>query len=167
MPAALTAQKDNVMRFLAPAKDDIRIWDRCFKRYPGATATGPLADGALTAAVPIRAANHVKRVWEAARVDDTNPENDSQSDKLQVFKLALKGYKFEASFRGPVKWFAICNVQMLKDDDTLPIVSAETYLDSAVTSSIEEICILLDRMVVQERPFVPTQHNGVSNGAAF
>ena len=150
------------MRFLAPAKDDIRIWDLCFRRYPGATATGPLADGALTAAVPIKATNHVKRLSEAER-----PEADDQSAKFQVIKLALKGYKFEPSFRGPVKWFAICNVQLLKDDDTLRIVSAETYLDSAVTNSIEEICVLVDEMMVQERPIVPSQQTGVSNGVAL
>jgi hypothetical protein len=150
------------MRFLAPAKDDIRIWDRCFRRYPGATATGPLADGALTAAVPIQATNHVKRLSETER-----PETDDQSAKFQVIKLALKGYKFEPSFRGPVKWFAVCNMQLLKDDDTLRIVSAETYLDSAVTNSIEEICVLVDEMMVQERPLVPTQQTGVSNEVAL
>jgi len=68
------------MRFLAPSHDDIRSWDRCFKRYPGATATGPVLDGALTAAVPIQGAN--QRLWETARVNDTNPENNDQSDKF-------------------------------------------------------------------------------------
>ena len=76
-------------------------------------------------------------------------------------------FQHTASFRGPVKWFAICNVQLLKDDDTLRIVSAETYLDSAVTNSIEEICVLVDEMMVQERPIVPSQQTGVSNGVAL
>jgi len=152
------------MRFLAPSKDDIRSWDRCFKRYPEATATGPVADGALTAAVPIQAAN--QRLWETARVDDTELENDDQGDNFH-FKLAIKGYKFETSFRGQVCWFTIYNVQLVKDDDMLRVILAETYLDSAVTSSIEGICLLVDKLMVQEWPLVPTQQIDASNGVTI
>jgi hypothetical protein len=151
------------MRFLAPSMDDILIWDRCFKRYPGATATGPLADGALTAAIPYQTADYVKLPGETASFDDMTLETDDQSDKLQIFKFAFKGYKFETCFRGPVKWFTICNVQFLKDDDTLRVISSETYLDCAVTSSIEEICLLLNKLMGQEWSFIPTRQIDMSN----
>jgi len=155
------------MRFLAPSKDDIRKWDRCFNKYRGATATGPLADGGLTAAVPLQATNHVKQLWETARFDDANPESDDKIEKFQVFKLAVKGYKFETSFRGQVKWFTNCNMQLLKDDGSLCVISAETYFGSTVTSSIDEVCLLVDKVVVPEWPFVARGQDYSSDGVTI
>jgi hypothetical protein len=94
-------------------------------------------------------------------------ENNNQSDVFQVFNLALRAYKFETSFLGPVNWFTICSVQLLKDDDTLSVTLAEAYLDSAVTNSIEGICLLVDKVMVQEWPLFPIQQIDASIGVTI
>ena len=149
------------MRFLAPTKEEIRTWGRCLSLYPGATATGssesnlrPRADGGLSAAIPLQNADHARRLCEAARLDPTNPAGvRRQIDEFQVFKLGLIGYKFETSFRGSVKWFTNCNLQLVEEDSVLSIVSAETYLGSAITSDIEEVGQLVDKAIVAESRF--------------
>jgi hypothetical protein len=150
------------MRFLAPTKEEIRTWGRCFSLFPGATATGssesnlrPRADGGLSAAVPLQDADHAKRLCEAARVDPTNQGGGRrQIGEFRVFKLGLVGYKFETSFRGSVKWFTNCNLQLVEEDNVLSVVSAETYLGSAITSDIEEVGLLVDKAIVAESRFL-------------
>ena len=124
------------MRFLAPSVEEIRTWGRRFGSYPGATATGssernmePLADGGLSAAIPLEDAAHVKRLCETVGLDPATQEDDSRhTDRFQVFELGLTGYKFETSFRGAAKWFTNCNLQLREEDRVLGLISAETYL---------------------------------------
>jgi len=150
------------MRFLAPTKEEIRTWGRCFSLYPGATATGssesnlrPRADGGLSAAIPLHDADHARRLCEAARLDPTNQGGGRRHiDAFRVFKLGLTGYKFETSFRGPVKWFTNCNLQLVEEDTVLSAVSAETYLGSAITSDIEEVGLLVDKAIVAQSRFL-------------
>lgn len=153
------------MRFLAPSKEEIQTWGRCFALYPGATATGssernlqPHADGGLTAAIPLQDASHVKRLCDTARLDPTNLESDRrENDKFRTFKLSLTGYKFETSFRGAVKWFTIWNLQPLEEDRVVSLIPAEAYLGCSITSSIEEAGLLADRVIACESPLVPNE----------
>ena len=149
------------MRFLAPSVDEIQTWGRRFGLYPGATATGstdsslaPLPDGGLSAAIPLQDADHARRMCEAAGLDPGSPEREI--DAFQTFKLGLTGYKFETSFRGAVKWLTNCNLLFLEDDRVLSLISAEAYLGSSITSSIEEVGLLVDKVIVTESPFVPS-----------
>jgi len=154
------------MRFLPPSKEDIRNWGRCFSLYPGATATGssernmpPRADGGLSAAIPLlQGADHAKRLCDASGLIPTVPASDRRPiDEFKVFRLGLTGYKFETSFRGPVKWFTNCNLQCLDEDRVLSIVSAEAHLGSSITCSIEEVSLLVDKATVYELLSVPDE----------
>jgi hypothetical protein len=150
------------MRFLAPSPEEIRAWARCFSFFPGATATGsgesnlqPRADGGLSAAIPLQDADHARRLCQAARLDPTNQETCwREIDEFRIFKLGLTGYKFETSFRGPVKWFTNCNLQLVEEDSVLSVVSAETYLGSSITSSIEEVGLLVEKAIIHDSPSV-------------
>jgi hypothetical protein len=160
------------MRFLAPSVEEIRTWGRCFGLYPGATATGstdsslsPLPDGGLSAAIPLQDADHARRVCEAAGLDPAGPEREI--DAFQAFKLGLTGYKFETSFRGAVKWFTNCNLLLLEDDRVLSLISAETYLGSSITGSIEEVGLFVDKVIVTDSPFVPSRQAFSSASAAI
>ncbi len=96
----------------------------------------------------------------------TNPDSDRrQIDKFQVFKLGLTGYKFETSFHGPVRWFTNCNLQFREEDRVLSLISAETYLGSSITSSIEEVGLLVDKVIVHQSPFVASEPILASAGA--
>jgi hypothetical protein len=163
------------MRFLSPSIEDIRAWGRCFSLYPGATATGssernmaPRADGALSAAIPLQGADHAKRLCETSGLAPTTLESDSrQIDEFQVFRLGLTGYKFETSFRGAVKWLTNCNLQCLDEDRVLSVLSAETYLGSSITSSIEEVSLLVDKATVYELLSVPSERVFASAASQF
>ena len=151
------------MRFLAPSKEDIRTWGRCLSAYPGATATGsteknlqPLLDGGLSAAIPLGDPEHAQRLCHAIGLDPTGPKGDTRDvEGATLFKLGLTGYKFETSFRGPVKWFTNCNLLLLEDHRVFSLVSAETYLGSSITSSIEEVGLLVDKVIAADPPLVP------------
>ncbi len=151
------------MRFLAPSTEDIRTWGRCFSAYPGATATGsseknlqPLADGGLSAAVPLHDADHARRLCDSAGLEPTRLESARREvGDFDVFKLGLTCYKFETSFRGAVKWFTNCNLLLLEVDRVFSLVSAETYLGSSITGSIEEVGLLVDKVMVADSLFVP------------
>ena len=160
------------MRFLPPSIDDIRTWGRCFSLYPGATATGASersmklrADGGLIAVIPLQGADHAKKLCETSGLISTIGDSDRRPiDEFQAFRLGLTGYKFETSFRGPVKWFTNCNLQRLDDDRVLSVLSAEAHLGSSITSSIEEVSLLVDKATVYELLSVP--HEGVFAPAA-
>ena len=151
------------MRFLSPSIEDIRTWGRCFGLYPGASATGSSQrsmalrlDGGLSAAVPLQDAGHAKKLCEACGL--AIPESGRRPiDAFQVFKLGLTGYKFETSFRGAVKWFTNCNLQFVDDDRVLSVVSAETHLGSSITSSIEEVSLLVDKATEYELLSLPSE----------
>src|SRR5271166_2594967 len=150
------------MRFLAPSTDDIRTWGCCFKLYSGATATGssesnlePLTDGGLSATIPLEGTDQVKQLFLMARLDQVNPQGDwCKIDECHTLKLSLTGYKFETSFRGTVKWFINCNVQFIKEDGVLRVISAEPYVGSAITSDIEEVGLLVDKVMAYRGTFV-------------
>jgi hypothetical protein len=130
--------------------------------YPGATATGssernlqPLADGGLSAAIPLYDADHARRLCDAAGLEPTSLESARREvGDFDVIKLGLTGYKFETSFRGAVKWFTNCNLLLLEDDRIFSLVSAETYLGSSITGSIAEVGLLVDKVMVADSPFV-------------
>ena len=151
------------MRFLAPSTEDIRTWSRCLSAYPGATATGsteknlqPLSDGGLSAAIPLRDPDHARRLCDAVGLEAPVLESERRGiDECSVFKLGLTGYKFETSFRGSVKWFTNCNLLLLEDDRVVSLVSAETHLGSSITSSIEEVGLLVDKVIAADSPLVP------------
>jgi hypothetical protein len=154
------------MRFLAPSVDEIRAWGRCFDTYPGATATGsseinlqPLADGGLSAAIPLPDARHVRRLCDVAGLDPRSLESGrSPIDRFQAVKLGLTGYKFETSFRGAVKWLTTWNLQFLEEVRVFSLVSAEAYLGSSITDGIEEVSPLVDKLIGCEPPPLPNQH---------
>jgi hypothetical protein len=153
------------MRFLAPSPDEIRAWGHCFDMYPGATATGssesnlrPLSDGGLSAAIPLEDARRVKRLCDTAGLDPTNLDSDgSPINRFQAVKLGVTGYKFETSFRGAVKWLTTWNLQFLEEVRVFSLISAEAYLGSSITSSVEEVSPLVDKLIGCESPLVPNQ----------
>lgn len=160
------------MRFLAPSADEIRAWGRCFDPYPGATATGkrsnlqPLADGGLSAAIPLPDVRRVKTLCDTAGFDPTCLESDRRRiDRLQAVKLGLTGYKFETSFRGAVKWLTTWNLQFLEEVRVFSLISAEAYLGSSITNSIEEVAPLVDKVIACEPPLIPNQQVFALDGA--
>jgi hypothetical protein len=162
------------MRFLAPSVEEIRAWGRCFDMYPGATATGssesnlhPLADGGLSAAIPLQDAGRVRRLCDTAGLAPRNLESDgSPIDRFQAVKLGLTGYKFETSFRGAVKWLTTWNLQFLEEVRVFSLISAEAYLGSSITSSIDEVSPLVDKLIGCEPPCVPNQQVFALDGMA-
>ena len=160
------------MRFLAPSVEEIQTWGRCFGLYPGATATGsagvnlaPQPDGGLSAAIPLHDADHARRLCETSGLDPASREREI--DAFAIFKLRLTGYKFETSFRGSVKWFTNCNLLFLEDDHVLSLPSAETYLGSSSTSTIEEAGLLVDKVIIAEPGVVPGGQVFASTGAGM
>ena len=76
-------------------------------------------------------------------------------DDFRAFRLGLTGYKFETSFRGEVRWFTNCNLQCLDEDRVLSVLSAEAHLGSSITSSIEEVSLLVDKATAYELLSLP------------
>ena len=161
------------MRFLAPSAEEIRAWGHCFNSYPGATATGkngsklqPQADGGLSAAIPLPDVRRVKTLCDRAGLDPMSLESDRRRiDRLQAVKLGLTGYKFETSFRGAVKWLTTWNLQFLEEVRVFSLISAEAYLGSSITNSIEEVAPLVDKVIACEPPLVPDQQVFALDGA--
>jgi hypothetical protein len=103
---------------------------------------------------------------DTAGFDPTCLESDRRRiDRLQAVKLGLTGYKFETSFRGAVKWLTTWNLQFREEVRVLSLISAEAYLGSSITNSIEEVAPLVDKVIACEPPLVPNQQVFALDGA--
>jgi hypothetical protein len=163
----LFSEKGHLMgqfRTLYPQPDEVRTWGRCLSAFEGATASGmfesdlePSVNGGLSASIPLLGAEHMRMLWEAAKLDRTDPQSGwFRIGEFGAFDLLLTGYKFKTGFFSPARW--LTNVGFLFQRDR----SLQTMFDhlfyekvgAAVTRTIAEVCPLLDRVKVGEWLFV-------------
>ena len=153
------------MRIVQTSLDERRIWGRCFRSYDGATATGmeegdmePLIEGGLCALVPLHGRTHVKDLWEAAGLPKDDPQSGwHQIDRFNYFGLDVVTYKFRPRLFSPCRWFTNYGLLFMMNKDMLGLSRDMLSFDKlgcSNTASIAETCLLIDRTLLFEWPFV-------------
>ena len=150
-------------RTVFPSRDEVRTWGRLMRGFEGATASGmfedelePLTEGGLIASIPMFGVDHLRQVWQAARLDQTDLQSGwFRIDEFGVFKLELTTYKFKTSLISPVRWLTNAGFLFAKDKEIASLSSALFFqkLGSSVTNTIAEVCPLVDRVLQFEWPF--------------
>ena len=150
-------------RAVFPSRDEVRTWGRLMRGFEGATASGmfeydlePLTEGGLMASIPMFGADHLRQVWQAARLDQTDPQSGwFQIDEFRAFNLELTTYKFKTGLFSPVRWLTNAGFLFAKDREVASLSSALFFqkLGSSVTNTIAEVCPLVDRVQEFEWPF--------------